>query len=312
MLTPAAVVDPYAIYDRAKAFWLTQEYAPYLTYRVAVQVTQGGTTRVEHYQSMFDATTTTGTTYVDEISDYEQEHPVYVHGMNLFFNISLYGAGGKPMQLNKPLPPIDFIGVPELTPTYSFGIAPFVRVPPPDAADSAAALIAEIREQYHDPYPAWRKPFAGPMLPTIAHVVVPSYQVYKISYAGTDVVDGHTCYHLVLEPRTEPYRYRLRDIWVDTATGATWRLDIALNFIRGPGTQTPWTIDFNNVDGVQYIDEETAKRPLHFEGQTYSRTVVSFEDVQPVNALDPRDVMNMNREPACPEPPCPEIEEPAD
>jgi hypothetical protein len=291
VLPPEPTVDPYAVYERARAFWLTQTYAPYLTYRVAVTVTQGANTRVERYRSMFDATSSNSTIYADEVSDYELAHPVVPYGVNICILVCI----------TKPLPPIDFIGVPLLTPTYTFGLAPFIRVPPPDSAQSAARLVAEIRRKFHDPYPVGRIPLAAPPRPppTIAHVVTQAHQAYEISYAGSETVNGHTCYHLLLEPRADPHRYRLRELWVDVSTGATWRLAVALNFVRGPGTDAPWIVDFDNVDGVQYIDEETAERPLRYEGQTYSHTVVSFEDIQPVDALDPWDVLDMAKQTPC-------------
>ncbi len=304
-LAPTAAVDPYAVYDRARAFWLTQAYAPYLTYRVDVSVTQGTQRRVERYNSMYDATTESGTIYVDGVSDYERAHPVVPHGINVCILVCV----------SKPLPPIDFIGIPLLSPTYSFGMAPFVRVPLPNSPEAAANLVAQIRRKFHDPYPAGHAPLASPTLPTLAHVATQAYQIYAISYDGTDVVNGHTCYHLLLEPRKDPHRYRLRQLWVDVSTSATWRLSLALNFIRGPGTSAQWIVDFEDVDGIHYIAAENATEPLAFGGQKYSDVVVSFEDIEQVPFLNQLDTLYMWTRVTCdPESrtPCTSMEEPTD
>jgi hypothetical protein len=263
--------DPYAIFGGAEAFWYAQSYPTYLNYDVAVSVTQNGQQRIERYKSAYDATN--GRIAVDGVSDYEREHPVRPTGVNVCIIVYC---------VTKPLPPIDFIGVPILTPTYTFGMAPFIPAQPPSSAEQARRLVEEIRREFHDPYPAGRKPFeaqSGSTLPTIAHEVAAG-NIYAITLAGIESVGGHDCYHLVLRPRLDPGKYRLRDLWVDTKTGATWRLNLALNFVDGPGTTVPWTVDFDSVGGVQYISEERAAGTVRNLGQTYSQVIVSFENVQ--------------------------------
>jgi hypothetical protein len=273
-----AAPDPYAIYERAQTFWFSQRYPTYLEYDVAVTVAQNGQERVERYKSSYDATD--GAIWVDTVSDYERAHPVVVHGMNVC--ILTFCA-------TKPLPPIDFIGVPVLTPTYTFGMAPFIAAAPPSNEQSAQELVTEIRHAFHDPYPRGRKPLAAPPkpgLPTIAHAST-NAGAYDISLVGVENVDGHDCYHLALRPRRDPGRYRLRDVWVDEDTGATWRLREALNFVTGPGTTVGWTVDFDNLAGVQYIARETSDGPIEYQGQSYAQAIVSFQDVRSVRRRRP-------------------------
>ena len=125
----AAGPDPYSIFANARAYWLTQRYPALLDYRIAVDVTEGGNERVERYTAQYDAVT--GTVQVDPVSDYELAHPVVPKGINL----GLLG-----FRLNKPLPSVDFMGVPHLAPTYSFGMAPFVPAPTPTPFNSAALV----------------------------------------------------------------------------------------------------------------------------------------------------------------------------
>lgn len=266
--------DPYGLFASAEAYWFTQQYPQYLSYDVAVQVIQGNQVRVERYDSGWDGTD--GSIWADGVSDYEREHPVRPTGMNFCIIVTC---------LTKPLPPIDFIGVPVLTPTYTFGMAPFVPAQLPSGAEQARRLVAEIRREFHDPYPAGRERSqasqSSSTLPTIAHEVAVG-GIYVITLAGIESVDGHDCYHLVLRPRSDPGRYRLRDLWIDTKDSATWRLNLALNFVDGPGTRVPWTVDFDNVAGVQYIAQERADGPMTYQGQSYSQVIVSFENVRSV------------------------------
>ncbi|HEY9085040.1 MAG TPA: hypothetical protein VIN40_03750 [Candidatus Tyrphobacter sp.] len=268
-----AAPDPYVIYDQAESFWFSQSYPPYLEYHVAVEVREAAIARVERYASGFDAMD--GAIWVDPVSDYEQAHPYVPHGIN----VSILG-----MNVGKPEPSIDFVGVPILTPTYSFGMAPFIAAAPPGSAESARQLVAAIRRAFHDPYPPGRAPprSAAPNhLLEIAHAVV-TRRIYDITLLGVEGVDGHDCYHLRLSPRQDPGRYRLRDLWVDEGSGATWRLREALNFVEGPGTTVPWTVRFDNIAGVQYVADESADAPLRSRGATYSSVVVRFEGLHAV------------------------------
>jgi hypothetical protein len=274
-----AAPNPYQIFERAEAFWFSQHYPAYLTYDVAVRVTQGSTVKVERYTSAFDGVN--NMVYVDPVSDYELAHPVVPHGIN----VNILG-----FSVSKPLPPIDFMGVPLLSPTYSFGMAPFIPAQPPDSDEARRALVTQIRKEFHDPYARGRTPPPDDSggLRTIAHQVAAG-GVYVISFDGIENLNGHSCYHLSLRPRSDPGRYRLRELWVDASTYATWRLYEALNFKDGPGTTVPWTVDFDNIGGVQYVAQEHAGEPVHYMSQTYDDVAVGFEAVRPATFL-PNDV----------------------
>src|SRR5579863_3798988 len=128
--------NPYDIFARARAYWLEQKYPTALSYDVAVTVTEGGTTRTERYDSYYDAVE--NTISVDPLSDFERDHPVVPKGINL----DVFA-----LRLNKPLASPDWLGVPRITPTYSFGMAPFVPAPTPTPFNSAA-LVDEIRQEF--------------------------------------------------------------------------------------------------------------------------------------------------------------------
>lgn len=270
--------DPYGIFENAQAFWLNQQYPPYLSYDVAVTVDEGASVRTQRYASGFDATN--GAIWVDPVSDYELAHPHVVHGMNF----ALAGV-----RIGKPEAPVDFFGVPVLAPTYTFGIAPFVAAQPPDSQESAAQLVAAVRRAFHDPYRQGRTPPPATgthdQLPEIEHAVVTSH-VYDITLAGEESVGGHLCYHLVLHPLRDPHRYRLRELWIDVQSDATWRLREALNFVDGPGTSVAWTVNFTNLAGAQYIGDENADAPVRYRGLLYRHVTIAFEGLRAVTVPD--------------------------
>ena len=269
----AAAPDPYAIFANARAYWLQQRYPMILDYDVAVDVTEGGKERIERYAAEYDAVN--GSARVDPVSDYQREHPVAVKGMNL---------GILGFHLNKPLPPIDFLGVPYLAPNYSFGMAPFVPAPTPTPFNSAA-LVAQIRREFHDPNPrttASASPSPAPGLQEIATVYAHNHD-YMIVLLGMQTIDGHPCYHLGLTPTRDPGRYRIRQAWIDEQTFAPWQLQDALNFTSGPGTNVAWLIHFDDVGGAHYVSEEDALAPMSAGGQIYTKPAVRFEDVHSVD-----------------------------
>jgi hypothetical protein len=268
----AAGPDPYSIFANARAYWLTQRYPALLDYRIAVDVTEGGNERVEHYTAQYDAVT--GRVQVDPVSDYELAHPVVPKGINL----GLLG-----FRLNKPLPSVDFMGVPHLAPTYSFGMAPFVPAPTPTPFNSAA-LVDEIRKEFHDPNPR-ATPAASPTpngLQEIATVYAHNHD-YMITLLGTETIDGHACYHLGLTPTRDPKRYRIRQAWIDEQTFAPWQLEDALNFSSGPGTNVAWMIHFADIGAAHYVTQEDALAPISTSGEIYTKTAISFVDLHAVS-----------------------------
>ncbi len=268
-----ATPDPYQVFARARAYWLTQRYPMKVQYDVAVSATEGGKARIERYESGFDAVS--NEIVFDPVSDYERAHPVRPTGAN----VSFFG-----IPINKPLPPVDWVGVPKLAPNYSFGMAPFVPAPTPTPFNSAA-LVERIRTEFHDPNPRARStPGVAPGIPEIATVVAHNRD-YAITYLDAETIDGHPCYHLALRPQRDPKRFRIRQAWIDEATYATWQLVDALNFRGGAGTRVPWTIHFSDVDGAHYISEEDANAPMARRGEIFSNVAVRFEDVHAVAAL---------------------------
>ncbi|MHB8146911.1 MAG: hypothetical protein ACYDGM_06565 [Vulcanimicrobiaceae bacterium] len=266
----AKTPNPYDIFARAREFWSAQIYPPYLSYDVVVRVDEGAAAKTERYRSQYDATD--NAIWVDPVSDYELAHPVRPTGFN--FGILFFPIG-------KPLPPIDFLGVPLLAPNYSFGMAPFVPADPPQARD-AAQIVAAVRAQFNDPNP--RKGIASPHpSPSGLHVIgsVTAFKRdYRIALLGVANVDGRPCYRLQLSPVREAHTYRLRELWIDERTYATVKLREALNFVNGPGTAVPWTVTFAEIAGAQYVASERADAPMSYRGLVYRHASVAFENIR--------------------------------
>jgi Outer membrane lipoprotein-sorting protein len=186
--------------------------------------------------------------------------------------------------------------VPHLAPNYSFGMAPFVPAPTPTPFNSAA-LVDEIRSEYHDPDPR-----ATPVLPPTSPDALPEIAAvyahnrdYTIVLVGTDTIDGHACYHLALTPTREPNRFRIRAAWIDQQTFAPWQLENALNFTTGPGTYVGWMIHFADVDGAHYIREEDALTPMAVGGEIYTKTAIRFESEHSVANATLRELADAGR-----------------
>lgn len=276
-----AAPDPYEIYARARQYVASQSYPGMLEYTVAVRVTEAGKERVERYQCGYDGYT--GTIAFDPVSDYEKTHPYVPHGINI---------GVLFWQVGKPEPRVDYLGVPDFAPNYSFGLGtapltPLPRTPTP------AELVAEIRAEFHDPDPRVTpiptpSPSATPGLQEIAAVIA-RLHLYDITLAGTDNIDGSLAYDLKLRPLRDPHKYRLRELWVDTATYAPRKLVEAIDFVDGPGTAVPWTVTFQDIGGALYVDRQTALAPMNYRGLEYTSASVSVEDVRVVTQF-PREL----------------------
>lgn len=261
--------DPYQIYDRARAVWRTQTYPGDVQYRTTVRVSEGDKVEQEHFNGEASAT---GGIRVAGVSEEEQAAPHRATGINFKFNVEFSwnrNAGGSTgdlkMDAHRKESSPDYLGVPMLSPEYSFGLG--------SLDEPAAAPHAE----------------ASPKGTLHTIVTVNAYdRAYAITDLGTEALGGFEVHHLRLRPLRDPAKYRLRDLWIDVYTYQVLKLVTQGNFTDAPMNAVPWEVTFQNVGGVMYVDTETAEAPLSFRGdRTFTKAAISFSDIAPANSTLP-------------------------
>jgi len=268
----AASADPYQIFARARQVWTAQRYPDYMTYTVAVDVIEKGVEKTRHYHLAFDSVS--GKIAVNPVSDEEVATPADPTGINFHLQPKRAFHTLYDKRVGNPGEAVDYLGVPMIAPTYSFGMASPGTDSEPPGSD---ALVAQIRKEFNDPTPAAKTQAAvtDPHVRTIASVT--SYvRRYTITLAGIDSVQGSDCYHLLLQPNRDPQKLRLREVWVDTQTFETRQLVSAGNFT---GSRVPWRITFGDLNGEQYITSETALATVGVGDHHYERATISFEAI---------------------------------
>lgn len=267
-----ATPDPYAIFAQARHVWAQQHYPDYLTYTVAVDVTERGVEKAKHYHLAFDALS--GKIGVNPVSDEELAAPPDPNGVTLHLIPRRNFQPILDKQVGNPGEAVDYLGVPIISPTYSFGMTPGIE--DPDQVDSAT-LVQQIRQQFDDPVPQTKvaQQVTSGDVKTIASITT-FVRHYTITDAGEQIVGGVPCYHLLLHPTADPRKYRLRELWVDTSDYQTRQLISSGNFT---GSNVPWLITFANFDGAEVIASETALAPVGVGAHHYDHASVSFEDL---------------------------------
>ncbi|HKU69172.1 MAG TPA: hypothetical protein VJP85_15475 [Candidatus Baltobacteraceae bacterium] len=271
----AADVDPYQIFGHARSVWAQQRYPAFLTYTVTVAVTERGVDKTKHYHLAYDAQN--AKIFVNPVSDEERAAPPDPNGVTFHLLPKRQHQVLFDKKVGNPGEAVDYLGVPMISPTYSFGMSAAAS----EGGNDPDALVQEIRHEYSDPTPplkAQQIANSGPMK-TIA-MVTGYHRSYDVTLAGMEAVDGHACYHLLLRPAYASPRLRLRELWVDTQSFETRKLVTAANFT---GSQVPWTITFAEMNGALYIANEQAMQPVGVGEHRYEHASVSFDAITPSN-----------------------------
>ena len=259
---PPSSGDAYAIYDRAREVWSHERYPDPLAYRITVRVDEGAKREEQHYR----AETIAGGVRVNGVSDAEQQAPHEAKGVNFRVTYTLgwevHSGGGsetRTIDADRKESSPDYLGVPLLSPEYSFGLNPAREVAPAPSPGAAA----------------------GTQPRTIATVITID-RSYDVTLAGTEMLGGIAAYHLRLRPRFDPERFRLRDLWVDRSTYAVLEATVAGNFTNSPGKDVPWSVTFRNAGGATYIDTERALAPLVYKhDRTFTHAAIVFDEIGP-------------------------------
>ncbi|HTU70056.1 MAG TPA: hypothetical protein VMF11_07010 [Candidatus Baltobacteraceae bacterium] len=259
---PAVIASPpadaYLIFQRTRSAVSAARYPQRIEYTIAVRGDDGSTPRTNHYAASYGGR---AGILVSSISQEEAAHPTAPRGINVSIHFFLSGGNGSgtsdtSIAVGRPEPSADLLGVPILSPTYTFGL--------------------------RFPERAGQTPVAGPApsLPTIA-VVSTEKRNYAVSLLGTDVIGGVDTCHLALTPLREPKVNRLRELWVGENDYLPRKALVAGNFTIAPLADVPWTIDFTLYGGAPLISNESADQPLYLpHRRVVTNATISFDDVR--------------------------------
>jgi hypothetical protein len=84
-------------------------------------------------------------------------------------------------------------------------------------------------------------------LRTIAVVSARAHPVYKAIVRDAETIDNHATYHVQLTPSSDPSRYTLRDLWIDSTTHDVWRADYITRDQNVPEATVYLTVEFEPV-----------------------------------------------------------------
>ncbi len=253
--------DPERIFAEARRVWDTQVYPTRIDYVVTVRVVQNGVEGVRHYAAEYAPTT--NDLHVVATSIEQLAHPEDPHGITIRITREARGQKAFSIPVN-PEASLDYLGVPLLAPTYSFGLA--------RSRDTSVPATPEP------------SPSAGNE-PEIIGSVIARARTYAVSYLGEERLPQGLAYHLALRPLRDPGRYRLRELWIEAATYRTLKAVTEGNFTDGPATRVNWTTTFQTIDGAQYIDTEKAEGPLRYGAQKFDEASISFERIRAHHGL---------------------------
>ena len=240
------------IFRAAQAKWAQSESSQDLIFQIAVSLTEGSETFLRRY----DGNLQSNIISVSSFSVEEQADPMTPHGINAY--ITLQGHVVK--RLSAPNPSYDLIGIPKLSPTYSFGIA--------DRQPSDAVRSDENQNENT----------VRTIATTVAHG-----KAYDVTCSGSNVEsDGTRVNTLFLRPLFKPDKFRLRELIVQSQSYWLLGAKVHGNFKDGPPLHCDWNIEFAHDRFGEYIKNEQALGVLDYGKHKYSNAQVSFENVSPM------------------------------
>jgi hypothetical protein len=269
---------PGDAFRSAREAWSLSAYPPYATYETVVRY-RSGDRAIERGWATFEDLRRR-TVHADGFSDRDRAAPHVPAGTNVgaYGSLSWNGKGlvlGPKAPAPGKMPPkgvivnrerdVDAIGPVSFAIDQDFGVA---LNAPPIVALRSAGDAASARSLPH---------IGG------TRTVTSDYDVSRA--AGEMSSDGVAVVHLMLHPKRAPYRYRLRELWIDAATNRTLRAIVQGIGDRPPFDAVPWRIDFRAVDGGNYVERETALADMDHRGAHLTGVTVTFEDVQLVDAI---------------------------
>jgi hypothetical protein len=259
MVTAAATPppDPYALFSQTRSAVSAARYPDRIDYTIDVSGYDGSAAKANHYRAIDRVAEQS--LKVGAISAEEKAAPPIPQGVNVKFVLGICygGCGGLVIPMGRPVASQDLLGVPLLTPAYTFGMQyPLTRrtTSQPDAEVNGLTVIAVVATQTRE---------------------------YAIDFIDDETIDGTPVYHLRLTPLRNPKKNRLRELWAGVDDHLPRRAIVAGNFTVTPLVDVPWTIDFAVVDGAPYIQRERADAVLYMQHRKVVRNAqIAFEGIR--------------------------------
>lgn len=237
-----------SLFARVVARAANDARAPFATYTVVVTMTHGGRQTVASWPTTEDITH--GVVLASAFSDEERADPTTPHGFNIVarrrmpiaavrtvvpdLDATTRWVNGPPVSSEKS---DDVVGPVALAVDQNFGVTP-----------PRAYRVADDQRTIAD---------ASDELTVIGRTgtVLPRYRVELL-----DVADGVA--HLGLTPLRDPYRNRLRELWVDEGTSDVQRAVVAGIGDRPPFDRARWQVTFERREGATYVADVSSVEPL--------------------------------------------------
>jgi hypothetical protein len=256
-LAETAQLTPDAIFSRVRDVVSEQACPKRIEYEIIVSANVNARLEQNHFRATYLADE--DYLHVSSFSEEEGENPYVPHGTNVLIKpiVPLVGLSeALTEKMNHDGPPVDLLGVPMLSPTFTFGLA-------------RRGAATDRPERNVEPSPSGFKIIGS------AESVA---RDYRVSLLGVEPYDRGQAYHLALSPERDPKKFRLRELWVDTESFALLKIVSAGNFNQGPALGARWLTTFQTLDDCRVVDREIALDPLDYgRGREYSDTTVSFE-----------------------------------
>jgi hypothetical protein len=270
--TPAPPSSAETLFGRAVAVVENDERTPYAAYTVVVTVANDARRVVSSWQTTEDIRR--GIVLASSFSEEERANPTTPHGANIVAHRRILLSA--PRNLNPGIDPStslmlnshpvnaertgDVVGPVALAVDQNFGLT---RPRAYRVADDERTMAASADE-----------------LTIIGRTgtAAPRYRVALLD------MDGGIA-HLGLTPLRDPYRNRLREVWIATETAYVSEAIVEGVGDRAPFDRARWHVSFDRLAGATFITEVHSVGPLTIGG-TSPRISIAFQNLN-LLALSP-------------------------
>lgn len=238
------------IFDNALHTLRTFDYPPVVSFIVTSRSTIGGKPFIEEFRSSLR--TSDGIVITHSVPVVTTNQPENPWGWRI--NIPILSALFPSQRKGNYSQPF---GVPEISPTYAFGLLPrkpteFPGMRTSDDEDSGVRSLGRVLSIARD---------------------------YEAELLDVEPYRNRYVYHLKLTPIDRPDYYRLREAWVDTQGFIIWKLRSAGIFDEGPATTVPWDAEYTVADGHWFMASEYTASTIKTGGLLSNSPPVNYDGV---------------------------------